>query len=154
MPIPIKEQSYILITPVKNEEAFISALISSIKKQSMKPVLWVIVDDGSTDETMYITDKEAAKTGWIDVIHLPPGTRKRGQHYTYVCKEGFDYAVDKVHDWDFIGLVDADMILDENYFEELMEKFDQIEKLGIASGGIYSQGKLLSRHKRLPALPQ
>jgi glycosyltransferase involved in cell wall biosynthesis len=145
MPISIKDQSYILVTPVKNEGAFIPNLISSIKKQSIKPILWVIVDDGSTDETPQIIDTEAARTGWIEVVRLPLGTRKRGQHYAYVCKQGFNYAVDKLHDWDFIGLVDADMVLENKYFEMLMGKFGEIEELGIASGGIYYQGKLEKR---------
>lgn len=145
MPISIRDQSYILVTPVKNEGAFVRDLISSIKKQSIKPILWVIVDDGSMDETTQIIDKEAANTGWIEVIHLPPGTRKRGQHYTYICKQGFDYAVRKIHDWDFIGLVDADMVLDNKYFEMLMGKFQEAEELGIISGGIYYQGKLEKR---------
>jgi len=145
MPISVREQSYILITPVKNEGPFIPDIISSIKKQSIKPKLWVIVDDGSTDDTTQIIDTEAAMTDWIEVIHLPPGKRKRGQHYVYVCKKGFEYMMSRVNDWDFIGLVDADMILDENYFEELMGKFNQIETLGIASGGIYYRGKLVKR---------
>jgi len=145
MTTSIKDQSYILVTPAKNEEVFIPDLISSIKKQSIKPILWVIVDDGSVDETTQIIDTEAAKTGWIEVIRLSSGTRRRGQHYAYVCKQGFDYAIDRIHDWNFIGLVDADMILEEHYFEKLMHKFNQVEKLGIASGGIYYQGKLEKR---------
>ena len=142
-----KNQRYILVTPARNEASFIPDLIASVKNQSIKPILWVIVDDGSTDKTPEILDAKTTEIGWMEVIHLPPGERKRGQHYAYVCKQGFDYALSKVKDWDFIGLVDADMVLEEEYFERLIEKFQEIDRLGIASGGIYHQGELQKRRQ-------
>ena len=136
---------YLLVTPVKNEETFIRDLIISMKTQSLRPVLWVIVDDGSTDKTPELIDTEAGETDWVKTIRLPLGERKRGQHYAHVCKCGFDYSIAKVNDWDFIGLVDADMVLESEYFEKLVSEFHQDEKLGIASGGLYYQGKLEKR---------
>lgn len=142
------EKRYLLVTPAKNEEAFIRDLIESVIRQSLKPVLWVIVDDGSTDRTGEMADNAVAEMDWIEVLHLPPGERRRGQHYAYVCKQGFDYVTEKVKDWDFIGLVDADMILEEEYFEKLITKFAQNEKLGIISGEIYSHGQDKPQIKR------
>ena len=43
--------SYVLITPARNEETFIETTIQSVIKQTILPVKWVIVNDGSTDAT-------------------------------------------------------------------------------------------------------
>ena len=66
------------MTPVKNEETFIGELIASIKGQSIPLLLWVIVDDGSTDRTPEILDVETSAIDWIEVIRLPPGEQGRG----------------------------------------------------------------------------
>ena len=45
------QPSYVLITPARNEEAFIEKTIESMIRQTVLPMKWVIVDDGSTDKT-------------------------------------------------------------------------------------------------------
>src|SRR5262245_41975665 len=45
------QPSYVLITPVHNEEKFIGRMIESIASQTVLPGHWIIVDDGSTDST-------------------------------------------------------------------------------------------------------
>src|SRR6266478_7121974 len=43
--------SYVLITPARNEAKFIELTIQSVIRQTILPVKWVIVSDGSTDGT-------------------------------------------------------------------------------------------------------
>ena len=62
---------YILITPSRNEAKFIETTIQSVIKQTVLPSKWVIVNDGSTDETASIVDRYAAKYSWIELINLP-----------------------------------------------------------------------------------
>ena len=62
---------YILITPARNEEAFIEKTIQSVIKQTVLPIRWVIVNDGSTDGTAAIIARYAALYDWIDVINMP-----------------------------------------------------------------------------------
>ena len=45
---------YVIITPVKNEEKYIAHTIDSVCNQILKPEEWLIVDDGSEDETKKI----------------------------------------------------------------------------------------------------
>ena len=40
---------YLLITPAKNEATFIELTIQSVISQIVRPVRWIIIDDGSTD---------------------------------------------------------------------------------------------------------
>jgi glycosyltransferase involved in cell wall biosynthesis len=124
----------------------------------VKPVLWIIVDDGSTDNTPHILDELKAKYSWVHSIRLPPRPRDITFHYSYVCKQGFDYSLgyckENGIEYDYIGLLDADTILEENYFGKLIDEFEKDSSLGIASGGIYyDTGGKLSREvtdKNLP----
>lgn len=132
---------YILITPAKNEENNLPDVADSVIKQTIKPKLWVIVDDGSTDDTPIIIKSLENEYEWIKALSLKPGPRDQMFHYPIVCKSGFDYAIEycekNVIDFEFVGLLDADTVLEAKYFEKLINEFNKDEKLGIATGGIY-----------------
>ena len=63
--------TYVLITPARNEEAFIEQTIKSVVGQTVLPVKWVIVSDGSTDGTDDIVKKYAAEHLWIELVRMP-----------------------------------------------------------------------------------
>jgi len=133
--------TYILITPVKNEEKSLYTLIESVALQSIKPALWVIVDDGSTDETPIIIKETELRYDWINSIHLDESIRDLGIHYADICRKGFDFGIRycKINSiqYEYIGLLDADMVLYADYFNRLIKEFAINSKLCIASGGIY-----------------
>jgi len=139
---------YILVTPAKNEQESLPSVAESVLKQSILPQLWIIVDDGSVDETPRIIIELTKKHPWIHTIRLPPRPRDITFHYAFVCKQGFDYAlhycIEKQIPFGYIGLLDADTRLTDTYFEHLISAFERDPRLGIASGGIYyeSDGKL------------
>lgn len=137
--------SYILVTPCKNEEKSLLDLIFSVKNQTIKPTLWLIIDDGSTDNSPQIINRAKKENSWITSFRLKEGKRDIGIKYAYVCKTGFDYVIKfcKEHKikYHYIGLVDADMVLDKDFFEKLMAEFEKNPKLGIASGGVYNNCK-------------
>lgn len=151
--------TYILVTPAKNEESSLIEVADSIIKQTVRPLLWVIVDDGSTDETPRIIKELENKYAWIKSVRLPQRDRDITYHYSYVCKKGFDHAIQYCKansiNYKYISLLDADTILEREYFEKLINQFEKDAKLGIASGGIYHNvnGKLKWRKgsERLPA---
>lgn len=147
-----------MITPARNEEDNLPDVSESVTGQKVTPALWIIVDDGSTDETPRILEGLKASYSWIQSIRLPPRPRDITFHYSYVCKQGFDYALEYCREngieYDYIGLLDADTVLEENYFGKLMDEFEKDSSLGIASGGVYYEiGGKLSREvsdKHLP----
>ena len=55
-------KGYILVTAAKNEGKNLPELIQSVAEQTIKPLLWVIVDDASTDNTPQILE-DASKIG-------------------------------------------------------------------------------------------
>ena len=130
---------YTLNTPVKDEEENLPNLIQSVVKQTVKPVLWVIVDDGSTDNTPKIIKNAKEKYSWIQSTRMNEGKRDLGLHLADVMRKGFDFAIEycikngiKYH---YLGNVDGDMILEYTFIENLIKEFEKNPKLGIASGG-------------------
>ncbi len=139
----LSSRNYILTTPVKNEADNINSLIDSVNAQDVQPSLWVIVDDNSTDESPKILKDAARKFPYIRVVSFPE--RKEwdiGIHYSEVCRYGFEQAIyiaEKENiDYDYIALLDADIILDKQYFSVLMNALEEDKNLGIVSGTLYS----------------
>jgi len=142
---------YILITPAKNEEKYLLNVAESVISQTLRPALWVIVDDGSTDNSPDIIKNLKKHHDWIQSVRLPEHPRDITFHYSYVCRNGFTDAIEYCSkngiDYDFIGLLDADTCLTEPYFEHLVSAFEKNPRLGIASGGIY-----YDRNGKLPCM--
>ena len=129
---------YIVVTPCKNEGENLPNLIQSIVGQTVRPSLWVIVDDGSTDETPTIIKAAAGKYKWILNIRLDHNKRDIGLHLARVMKKGFDlankYCMKNNIDYSYLGNVDGDITLEHTFFENLIREFERDPKLGIASG--------------------
>ena len=133
------QEKYIMLTPIKNEEANLPNLIQSIVDQTVKPVLWVLVDDGSTDNAPEIIKKAIKKHKWIQSIRLGESERDLGLHLASVMRDGLDFAIDycvknKI-DYSYLANLDADLILPNSFFESILKEFEKDSKLGIASGG-------------------
>ena len=154
----IDKKRYILVTPAKDEEKNLSGLIQSIVKQTIKPILWIVVDDGSRDRTSGIIEEAKEMHDWIETIRLGECTWDLGIHLSYVCRTGFDYAIKycKEHNvwYHYIGIIDADVVLSEDYFERLMNEFENNPKLGIASGEVWNiVGNEMIQNKQNEYLP-
>ena len=62
---------YVLITPARNEEAFIENTIRSVAAQTVRPVKWIIVSDGSSDRTDGIVKQYASQHAWLELLRMP-----------------------------------------------------------------------------------
>jgi len=150
-------KSYILITAVKNEEIYLPKLIQSIVNQSVRPKLWVIVDDGSTDRTPELIKDAKKMHEWIQSIRLEESVRDRGAHLANVIRRGIDFAYKYCKRsgirFEYIGIIDADVVPEHTYFENLLKKFENNGKLGVASGGEWfiNGGKITYYKGRYPS---
>ena len=61
-------RSYLLISPGRNEAQYMRQTLDTVVAQSVRPTRWVIVDDGSTDDTPRILAEYAASHDWITVV--------------------------------------------------------------------------------------
>jgi biofilm PGA synthesis N-glycosyltransferase PgaC len=130
---------YALITPAHNEAQFIESTIQSVVAQTVPPIKWVIVNDGSTDGTDDIVMKYAAAHPWIELVQMP---ERRERHFA-----GKAHAVNSGHkklaglQYDVVGNLDADVSFDQEYFAFLMSRFAENPKLGVA-GTAFREGNL------------
>lgn len=129
-----KEQ-YVVITPARDEAAYLPRMIASLVAQTHPPTEWIIVDDGSRDETAALARAAAQEHSWIRVVTAPDrGVRNVGAGVVEAFNVGF--AAIQHTEADFLCLIDADIVLPERYFEILFTYFAKDPKLGIACGGI------------------
>tara|TARA_B100000287_G_scaffold21608_1_gene21312 strand:+ start:730 stop:1599 length:870 start_codon:yes stop_codon:yes gene_type:complete len=131
----IQRIRHAVVTPSRNEGKFLPSIIESMSNQTIIPVIWVIVSHNSTDNTIEILREAKSKYDWIEYIDVKDeSTRKRGSQIASLVNKGIN-SIDL--EWDFISKIDADMILPENYFEMIFQRFSNNPKLGIASGTCY-----------------
>jgi biofilm PGA synthesis N-glycosyltransferase PgaC len=129
---------YVVITPVRNEGPHLQATIDSMVAQTTPPLLWVIVNDGSTDNTQIIADAAAEKYPWIRVLHRPDrGFRKSGGGVVEAFNDGYALVQDLT--WDFLAKLDGDLAFEPDYFQKCLARFEADPQLGIGGGRIYSR---------------
>jgi glycosyltransferase involved in cell wall biosynthesis len=121
---------YVLITPARNEEAYLQHTIDSVVSQTVLPLRWVIVSDGSTDRTAEIATAAAAQHPWITVVDRPPRDVRDFAGKVSAFNAGFE--VVKGLPFDIIGSLDADLSFVPDYFEYLLGKFAADAQLGLA----------------------
>jgi glycosyltransferase involved in cell wall biosynthesis len=127
--------NYIIITPAYNEEKYIGETIESVIAQSVKPIRWVIVDDGSTDQTADIIKSYTSRFPWIQYVLR---VRNADQSYyasnVYAIQKGMSL-LDELS-FDYIAILDADISLPSDYYENLSEIFVSDARLGVAAGNL------------------
>lgn len=128
---------YVLITPARNEGAYIELTIQSVIAQTVLPKRWVIVSDGSTDDTDAIVERYLPDHPWLALVKLPP----RAERHFAAKVNAFNAGYERVHDlrFDVIGNIDGDVSFGPDYFEFLLEKFASNPRLGVA-GTHYIEG--------------
>jgi biofilm PGA synthesis N-glycosyltransferase PgaC len=120
--------SYVIISPCRNEEKYVKNTLDSVIDQSVLPALWVIVDDGSTDETPTILAEYASKYPFIrGVARENRGHRRVGSGVIEAFYEGLD-TVD-LKQFDFLCKLDLDLIMPPRYFETLIAKMNNNPRL-------------------------
>jgi poly-beta-1,6-N-acetyl-D-glucosamine synthase len=124
---------YIIISPVRNEGKRLGLTIESVVGQSVRPAEWIIVDDGSTDDSPQILSEAARQHPWIRSIRRADrGARKPG---TGVIEAFYDgYQTISAKEWDFIVKMDGDVSFERDYFEKCFAEFASDKTLGIGGG--------------------
>jgi poly-beta-1,6-N-acetyl-D-glucosamine synthase len=128
------EGRYVLITPARNEARFISETILSVISQSVKPYIWIIVSDGSTDATDSIARNYCAQHAFIRLIRNDKagdrdfGSKSRAFAIGYKSIQQEDFA--------FVGNLDADITVDSGYYAKVIQRLRQSPTIGIAGGNV------------------
>jgi len=127
---------YVLISPVRDEEEYIKMTLDSVANQTVLPVEWILVDDGSSDRTPEIIDEFARTHPWIRLkLRADRGKRAIGAGVIEAFNFGLKHL--SVSDYEFLVKLDGDLSFGPTYFEDLFRKFSDNRDLGIASGKTY-----------------
>lgn len=139
-----RTMSYALVTPARNEAAFIEQTINSVVAQSVLPCRWIIVSDGSTDDTNEIVQRCARRYDWIELVRMP---ERRDRQFAAKA-HAFNAGCGRLRDvsFDIIGNLDADITFDPDYFSFLLSKFQSSPELGVAGTPFVEDHKQLNDH--------
>lgn len=121
--------TYVLITPARNEAQYIELTLRSMVAQTVRPLRWIIVSDGSTDGTDDIVKNYAADHEWIELVRMP----ERAERHFAGKVHAFNAGRAKVEHlpYEVIGNLDGDVSIEEEHFEFLMNKFVEHPELGV-----------------------
>ena len=127
---------YVVISPCRNEAAYMRQTLDSVIGQSIRPAKWVIVDDGSSDATPQILREYRARHPWIEVLtRRDRGRRAVGPGVVEAFYAGYETIA--AHDYDYLCKLDLDVRLPQRYFEVLMQRMAANPRLGSCSGKAY-----------------
>ncbi len=127
---------YVVITPVRDEQDYIEKTIQSMLMQTVLPDEWIIIDDGSTDDTGAIIERYAQQHLWIKAVHRENrGFRHPGGGVVETFYEGYGLLTSS--EWDYLVKFDGDLSFDSDYFERCFKHFIAEPALGVGGGEIY-----------------
>jgi biofilm PGA synthesis N-glycosyltransferase PgaC len=135
----LKFPTYVLITPARNEAEYIELTIKSMIGQTLQPLKWVIVSDGSTDQTDEIVQRYAVSHAWIELLRMPERAERHFAGKAHAFNAGYDRL--KSLDFDVIGNLDADVSFESAHFKDLIARFTEDPSLGVA-GAAFREGEL------------
>lgn len=123
----------LVVTPCRDEAAYARRTLDSVVAQTVRPDLWIVVDDGSRDETPAILAEYATRHPWIRVVRREDrGSRSVGPGVIdafYAGLESVDHRA-----YEFVCKLDLDLDLPPGYFEGLVRRMRDDPRLGTCSG--------------------
>jgi len=102
------------------------------------PLVWLVVDDHSTDGSREWLEHEARDLSWVVVVEAPEDAHEYlGGHIARIKSWGLAAAVreasDRGHRPDYCGILDADVVLPVQHYERLIAEFRADSSLGVVS---------------------
>ena len=122
--------------------------LDTVLAQTLLPSRWVIVDDGSSDETPAILAEYASRYEWITIVtRSDRGHRAVGPGVIDAFYAGYETI--RREDYDFLCKLDLDLELPPRYFEILIQRMLSDSRIATCSGKAYvrENGRLINeRH--------
>lgn len=140
---------YLVVSPCRDEAAFMQRTLNSVVNQTARPALWVIVDDGSSDDSVEIIQSYMDKHDWIRLVQIPNrGQRAVGPGVIQAFYSGLE-TVSDLERFEIIVKLDLDLDLPPRYFEILLGRMQADPRIGTCSGKPYIRrgGELVSERR-------
>ncbi len=140
------ELSYAVITPARDEAENLPRLCASLAEQTIRPLTWFVIDNGSTDATRQVAEEIAQTHDWATVLSMEADDSPTRAEPTV---RAFQLGLAELGSAaDVIVKLDADVSFAPDYFERLLTAFATNPMLGMASGTCYERqaGDWRQRH--------
>jgi hypothetical protein len=138
----------LIITPVRNEAEHVERVAGGLAAQSRRPDLWLVVDDGSDDETPRILERLSTELDFMRVVRTPPEFTQPAADRLAVAAapRAFNFGLGTIDPGELarfthLGKLDGDVELSPDYFATVLAEFDRNPRLGVAGGVV------LERHE-------
>ncbi len=133
---------YVLVTKFYNERESIPRLLMSIVEQTLKPKLFIFIDDGSTDDSADIAGNEASRLG-LDFVVVSMPMKPKGNLDT--LGRAWNKAQPKIiaatKDAKYVAMTDVDTLFPKDYFETMVRFMEKNPRVGVVAGQISGQPK-------------
>ncbi|MCU7613109.1 glycosyltransferase family 2 protein [Chryseobacterium sp. GMJ5] len=126
---------FLIIIPAHNEQDHLAFTLDSLQRQSCKDFKVVVVNDGSTDATSEIIKKYTDQDSRFETVNLEKSLHQPGSKVIHAFKNGLQ--TQNIENFEIICKFDADIILDENYLQEIDNAFLHHPKYGLVGGLLY-----------------
>jgi biofilm PGA synthesis N-glycosyltransferase PgaC len=135
---PLAPAGYVLTTPARNEREGLPALLETVAAQSVPPLLWLVVDDGSADGSREWLEAARANHPYLEVASAPEAADEYlGAHVARIKRWGLEQAIVRARargsDPAYAGVLDADVLLPPEHYAVLSELMRETPRLGVAS---------------------
>ena len=135
---PDSRWGYVLTTPARNEMAALPALLATVQAQEQPPLVWLVVDDGSTDGSREWLEAARERCGFLDVAAAPEAADEYlGAHVARIKRWGLEQALQRARARGLeprcAGVLDADIELPPEHYRVLAQAMASDERLGVAS---------------------
>jgi poly-beta-1,6-N-acetyl-D-glucosamine synthase len=128
----------LIVSPVRNEAEHIERTVAALAEQTRPPDCWLVIDDGSEDRTLRLLEELSSDLPFMRVLATPPGYTRGtvDRHAVAAAPRAFNWALRHadVSDFTHLGKLDGDIELPPDYFERLLERFEEDSALGVAGG--------------------
>jgi poly-beta-1,6-N-acetyl-D-glucosamine synthase len=123
------KNAYVLITPARDEASFIEETIESVVAQTVLPLRWIIVSDGSTDGTDDIVKRYVAEHPWIELLRMPERQERNFAGKVLAFNAGYNRI--RHLPYSYLACMDGDITFEPDYFAYLLDRAASDSRLGI-----------------------
>jgi poly-beta-1,6-N-acetyl-D-glucosamine synthase len=132
----VAAERLLIVSPVYNEARHLDRTARAMAAQERPPDRWVIVDDGSRDDTLEIARRWARELPFLTVMSATEADD--GPDRLALAREAraFNLGIEQAgwRDFSHIGKLDGDVELPTQWFATLLREFRDQPHLGLAGG--------------------
>jgi biofilm PGA synthesis N-glycosyltransferase PgaC len=129
----------LVVSPVRNEAAHIERVVRAIAAQRRPPTRWIVIDDGSTDDTLRILRRLEPEVPFMEVHEASPESAAgftRDRLARAAAPRNFNRGLAKAdwHDYEYVMKLDGDIELAPEYLQTVVRRMEADPSIGLAGG--------------------